>query len=56
MVAYSYYRGVSAAALGGVRGVGAVFGISATLIFPYLTKRCVRLSVAMGLDMRVGSD
>ena len=39
MTAYTYYRGVSEATLGAVRGVGAIFGISATFVFPYLEKR-----------------
>eukprot|EP00730_Choanoeca_flexa_P001426 TRINITY_DN10629_c0_g1_i3.p1 TRINITY_DN10629_c0_g1~~TRINITY_DN10629_c0_g1_i3.p1 ORF type:complete len:568 (+),score=115.56 TRINITY_DN10629_c0_g1_i3:107-1810(+) len=39
MTAYTYYRGVSEATLGAVRGLGAVFGISATFVFPYLERR-----------------
>ena len=37
--AYCFYRGMSEAMLGGLRGVGAVFGIGATFLFPPLHSR-----------------
>jgi iron-regulated transporter 1 len=39
MTAYIYYRGLSEAVIGTVRGLGAVFGISATLVFPWFQRR-----------------
>jgi iron-regulated transporter 1 len=39
MTAYAYSRGMTEATLGGLRGVGAVFGITATFIFAPLQGR-----------------
>ena len=39
MTAYAYYRGMSEALLGSVRGIGAVFGVASTFAFPHVVRR-----------------
>ena len=39
MTAYAYYRGLTEVLLGGIRGIGACFGVAATFVFPVLVSR-----------------
>ncbi|EDQ86809.1 uncharacterized protein MONBRDRAFT_33674 [Monosiga brevicollis MX1] len=39
MTAYAYYRGMSEVVVGVSRGIGAAFGISATVCYPFFVKR-----------------